>query len=365
MDRIKAFSAALLGGGLVAATLWVAHGLLADNRSEATVPRSQPPAPVVLGAVRLEREELRLDAVGTSRAIRSVTLFPEAAGEVAEVAFGPGEAVAAGDLLLALDARDERLALELAELRVADAQRVIDRYARAKGTDAVPITDREAAQTALAIARIERDRARVALDDRFVRAPFAGVVGLTDVEVGDRIDPSVAITTLDDRSALLVRFELPELMLGALTVGEPVTLSTWNAPGAPARGEVVEIGSQIDPVTRTVEVRARVANDEDRLRPGMSFRVELRIQGRAYPVVPEVALQWGADGAFLWRVEDGVARRLDADIVQRREGRVLVDAPLAEGDQVVTEGVQSMREGRAIEAVPFAAPPVGATGAGP
>ncbi|MDX1569302.1 MAG: efflux RND transporter periplasmic adaptor subunit [Xanthomonadales bacterium] len=350
MNKLRAIGTTVIGAALIGATVWMVAGLLSDNRSEATVPRGAGfSVPVVTAPVAFEAEDLKLDAVGTSRAIRSVTLYPEAAGEVVAVRFEAGQPVEAGDLLVELDARDEKLALQLAEVRIADAERVLARYSRAEGTDAVPITDREAAQTTLATARIERDRAQVALDDRYIRAPFSGVVGLTDVEPGDRIDPSVAITTLDDRSSLLVSFEVPELMLNAVREGQEIEVTTWNKQGPTASGEVVELGSRIDPVTRTATARARVENPQDQLRPGMSFRVKLRIEGDAYPVVPEVALQWGADGAYVWTVQDGKAARVGADIVQRRAGRVLVEAELSEGTPIVVEGVQSMREGRQVE----------------
>ncbi len=352
MEKLKTLSTTLIGGGLIVAALWASYGLFEQNESRANVgSRSDRPTPVVIAPVAFEPEHLRLDAVGTSRALRSVTLFPEIAGLVDEVAFTSGQRVEAGDLLLSLDTRDEKLALELAEVRLADAQRLAERYARAGGSDAIPITDVEAAETALKAARIERDRAQVALEDRYVRAPFAGWVGLTDVEIGDRVDPSIPVTTLDDRSSLLVNFDVPELMLGAVQAGEAVAVSPWSGTAEKVLGEVTDIGSRIDPMTRSVVARARVPNVDDRLRPGMSFRVELRIEGRDFPVVPEVALQWGAEGAYVWTLDEGRARRVGVDIVQRLEGRVLIDAELDVDDRIVTEGVQSMREGRAIDPV--------------
>jgi RND family efflux transporter MFP subunit len=304
---------------------------------------------VVVNAVTFKPERVQLEAIGTSRAFRSVVIHPAAAGEVVAIHFESGQSVDAGDLLLELDARDQKLALQLAELRITDAQRLVDRYARADGSDAIPPTDVDDAQTALAEAVIERDRARVALDDRFVRAPFRGVVGLTDIDAGDRIDPTTPITTLDDRQSLLVLFEVPEVLLDTLDLGQQVEITTWTRRGPTASGELVELGSRIDPVTRTVVARARVLNPNDRLRPGMSFKVNITVTGDAYPRVPEVSVQWGADGAYVWTVRDGKAERVPAEIVQRQEGFVLIDAPLVEGDPVVVEGVQSMRDGRQIE----------------
>ena len=211
--------------------------------------------------------------------------------------------------------------------------------------EAVPPATLDAARTALESARISLGRAEVALDRRFVRAPFDGVIGMTDVDPGDRIDPSTPIATIDDRTALLVYFEVPEAFVGQLAIGDPIQVQSWTADRLLATGPVVTLGSRIDPATRSFTVRARIPNDEDRLRPGMSFRVLLSLDGAVWPAVPEVALQWGANGAYVWAVREGQAERVAARVVQRRQGRVLVDAELDEQDRVVAEGVQRMREG--------------------
>jgi RND family efflux transporter MFP subunit len=113
----------------------------------------------------------------------------------------------------------------------------------------------------------------------------------------------------------------------------------------------MEIDSRVDPQTRTFTLRAHVDNANDNLRPGMSFRIVMTLEGRRYPFVPEAALQWGGDGAYVWAVRDGKATRVSATIVQRREGKILLDASLPEGIPVVVEGVQRMREGQVVHNV--------------
>jgi RND family efflux transporter MFP subunit len=308
------------------------------------------PTPVVAVPVRFETERARIEAVGTARAVRSVELYPEAAGEVVEVAFQPGDRVTRGQVLLALDARDERLAVQLAEVRVEEARQLFERYTNAnvRGERTVPATQVDAARSALEATRIELDRARVALDRRDVIAPFDGVVGLTDVDVGDRIDPTTPITSLDDRSELLVRFDVPESYIGRVEAEDPISVETWTAGRVRASGTVFDVDSRIDPATRAFGVRAKVPNPDDVLRPGMSFRILLDLEGATWPSVPEVAVLWGADGAYVWIVEDGQVTRREAGIVQRGKGRVLVDADLSPGMMVVGEGVQRMRAGLAV-----------------
>jgi RND family efflux transporter MFP subunit len=191
--------------------------------------------------------------------------------------------------------------------------------------------------------------AEIALADRSIRAVFEGHVGTTDVDPGDRIDTDSLITTLDDRSALLVSFEIPEQFIGELSVGDGVRLETWSTAMPAVTGEIVDIGSRIDPRSRSFVARARVANDNDALRPGMSFRVRADIAGQRYAAIAETGVQWGADGAYAWAVVEGTATRMPVQVIQRRDGRVLVDGDFAEGLLVVIEGTQSVRDGALVD----------------
>jgi RND family efflux transporter MFP subunit len=201
------------------------------------------------------------------------------------------------------------------------------------------------ARTALEAARIAVREAEVALEDRTVTAPFAGHVGFIDADVGDRVSPDQPVTTLDDRSALLVRFSLPESALGRIAVGQAVDIAPWSHADAPLKGRLIDIGSQVDPETRSVAVRARLDNPDAVLRPGMSFAVGMDLTGPTRPLVPEIAVQWGAEGPFLWVVRGGQAAREPVRIVQRQQGVVLVEGHLEDGEPVVVEGIQRMRPG--------------------
>ena len=301
--------------------------------------------PVIVKPLQFEPARTRVEAVGTSRALRSVDIYPATSGEVIAVDFEPGQLVAAGDKLIELDRREEELAVELAGIRLAEAERLYDRYQRSAASGAVVQTILDEARAAAESARVELERARIALDDRTVRAAFDGFVGTTEIDRGDRIDINTMITTLDDRSALLVSFEVPETLIGELVVGEDVQLETWNSRASVVTGQIVDIGSRIDTRTRTFVARVSVPNEADTLRPGMSFRVAAEIDGVLYPVIAETGVQWGADGAYVWSIEDGTATRIPVQVVQRREGSVLVDGDFGGTDLVVVEGIQRMQEG--------------------
>ncbi|MFT7244427.1 MAG: membrane fusion protein (multidrug efflux system) [Candidatus Azotimanducaceae bacterium] len=311
--------------------------------------RSIQSAPlVVVAPLQFSNERTRIEAVGTSRANRSITLFPAVSGEVVKVRFTSGQYVEAGDVLLELDQRDQKLAVELAEVQLAEAQRLFERYQESAATGATLPTILDAARTELNATRIALDRARISLEDRVIEAPFAGFVGINDIDVGDRIQSSTPIATLDDRSTLLVSFAVPELMSGKIIVGDEVAISTWSSNNAMASGEVFDIDSRINPETRTFTTRARIDNQADDLRPGMSFRVILELEGDNYPILQEVSVQWGADGSYVWLVKAGKVSRMPVEIVQRQRGKVLVETQLASGDLVVVEGIQRLRPGMAV-----------------
>ena len=304
--------------------------------------------PVIAEPLTFEAAGTKIEAVGVSRAILSADLYPVTSGEVVAVSLEPGQFVREGDVLLQLDSREEVLAVKLAKLKLEDAQRLYDRYSRSADSGAVLPTALDTARTAVELAQVEVESAEIALDHRTIKAVFDGHVGNTEVDPGNRIGPDSLVTTLDDRSALLVSFDVPEQFIGALSVGDSVRLETWSAALPAVMAEIVDIGSRIDRSSRSFTARARVANDDDALRPGMSFRIRANVAGQRYAAVPEIGVQWGAAGAYLWGVIDGVATRVPVEVIQRREGRVLVDGDFAEGLLVVVEGTQSVRDGAVV-----------------
>ena len=251
-------------------------------------------------------------------------------------------------MLLELDSRREMLAVDLARVRVRNARQLFSRYERSAGSGAVSDSTVSDARGALDEAEIALRQAEVALSDREVVAPFDGFVGMTEIDVGDRIGTGDAITTLDDRGSLLVGFAVPELFLGRIGKGHPVLVAAWAARDQAIPGEIVDLGSRIDPMSRSFTARARVANAGDAFRPGMSFAVTLDVHGRRYPLVPEISVRYGTEGAFVWVVREGAAARVPVRIVQRQEATVLVDAALEDGEPVVVEGIQRLRPGLAV-----------------
>ncbi|WP_088329029.1 efflux RND transporter periplasmic adaptor subunit [Lacimicrobium sp. SS2-24] len=310
--------------------------------------REARPVKVVVEPVKFERQSSRVDAVGTAEATKSVVLYPAVTDRVTAVHFRPGDWVKQGKVLLELDSRRQRVAVQRAQIVLADAERTVKRLQESRKQGAIAQNQLDDAITTRDIAEVALSEARVELEDRQVRAPFDGVMGLTDIEVGDRINLQTAIASIDSRKELFVHFQAPEDALNMLQADSSLTLRPWNNPSQTIPAALSQIDSRIDPQTRTVRVRALIDNGEDRYRPGMSFRVNLLIQGDRYAVVPESALLWGETGAYIWIVENEKAKRIDVQIKQRFKGYILVAADISADDLLIVEGVQSLRENQPV-----------------
>ena len=303
---------------------------------------------VVLNKIEFMHEQKNVEAVGTAEAVKSVTLFPAVADEVTAVNFKPGQKVTKGDVLITLDDRRQVVAVRRAELQLEEAERVLKRLIDSRDRGAVAQSEIDTARTARDLAKVTLDEAKADLEDRRVVAPFTGYVGLTDVEIGDRVTTTTVITTLDDRSNLYVNFRAPESAVSLLMSESKVTLQPWASRDIALSADIAQLDSRINNTDRTMAARALLSNERDMYRPGMSFRVKLNLQGELYAAIPEAALLWGATGAYIYTAVDNKAKRVDVSVHQRLRGTILVSGDLNDGDLLVAEGIQSLREGQAI-----------------
>ncbi len=341
-----------LAGALGAAWLWL-PGWRGSAESEPKAERRADETVVLVEPLEMVEDRVQIQAIGTGKALRSASLYPATAGEVVEVLFRAEQRVAEGEPLVRLDDKHERLAVRLAQVVQEEARREVKRLEKLAPKGAVSMVRLETARAELEKARLRLAQAMAALDDKTVFAPFSGVIGLSQVDTGDRVTSSTLIATLDDRSSLLVEFDLPEEHTGRIGLGDEVVVRPWGMADRELGGTVHAMDSRIDPVTRSLHVEARIPNPDGAIRPGTSFAVRLSFAGRAYPGIREVAVLWSRDGAYIWRVIEGRARKVFVKVVRRGAGRVLVDGPLRPGDLIVVEGVQGLRHGQLVEPVPY------------
>ncbi|AJY47460.1 efflux RND transporter periplasmic adaptor subunit [Martelella endophytica] len=298
-------------------------------------------APVTTGTLNDE-----LSAIGDGEAEQTVTLKPEEAGTITEILIGSGEEVEKGEVLVRLDNREQTLARDQAKVALESAARQAQVNRKIKSS--ISETEVYNAEIAEKSAELDLQNAELALSRREIVAPISGVAGIVDANVGDYVTTTSEIVTIDDRSSILVDFAVPERFAASVKAGQAVEASLVSAPQMRFDGEVSAVDNRIDAASRTFMVRASIANDDDALRAGMSFEVNMHFPGDQYPGVDPLAVQWDSTGSFVWQLVDGKATKQRVRIIQRNPDVVLVDAELKPGDMVITEGIQRLSEGVAV-----------------
>ncbi|HEX4879292.1 MAG TPA: efflux RND transporter periplasmic adaptor subunit [Limnobacter sp.] len=327
-----------------------AHGTQQQMRAT----KSRAPK-VLVQPVKKDSNTRQFETTATAWADKSAEIYPNVEEEVVSVHFKAQQRVKRGAILVQQDDREEQLAYRLAKVQLDNAKSLLERYRQAVDKGAVPQSQVDSAQTDYDAARLAVEQAKLAIEYRKIRAPFDGVVGIPDVDPGQRIGPSVLVTGLDAREVMYVDFEVPESLLGGVS-NTPldqinVEASTPAVPGRVFPARVVALNNRLNADRRSLRLRAHIDNQDDVLRPGASFSVRVAIQGQAFVAVPEIALQWDRTGSYVWLVREGKAYREDVEVVDRRNGLVYLNGALGEGESVVVEGVLRLSEGTPVEVV--------------
>ena len=346
-------------GALIVSCLWLALTGCQGERAATDGPR---PAGGKRAAVLVQVWDAapstvidRIESIGTLLGNESVTITAKVTDQVQRIRFTDGQMVKAGDVLVEL-VDVEQLALRdeaAADLRQASLQ--LERL-RKLGSDIST-----GAQIDVAEAEVEASRARQAaiaarIEDRLIRAPFDGQLGFRRVSLGALVTPGTVITELDDISRMKLDFSVPETHLALVQVGNRVDATSPAFPGETFVGEVVSIGSRIDPVTRAITVRAMIDNSRKRLLPGMLMGVELIAAEREALVLPEQALIQVAGDSMVYVVDaQSNAERRSVTIGKRVPGGVVILAGIGAGEKVVINGQFNLRPGSAVQVVPASA----------
>lgn len=313
---------------------------------------------MVLAELEAQSHALVLRTIGSATSLRNVEVVASVSGEVTEVVMEANARVEKGDVLLRLDDRSQRLAVEIAETERDEAQATLDRYNALRGNGNLTITDvaMTEAQVALRLAEANLALAQVALEDRTIRAPISGTLGLSTLEAGSYVTSGTALVTIDDSSALIAEFEVPERSIGLLQKGKTVQVGTPTYTGRVFEGVITAFDSRLDSVTRSATVHARIDNAEGLLLSGMTFNVRMTEETAPLPVVPSTAVTWNRDGAGIWVAEGGRVTRHPVAIRYRQGDQLWVETDVPLGAQIVAEGAAKLRDGAQVNDAAAARP---------
>ena len=291
-----------------------------------------------------------IEAIGTTTANESITLTAKVTDTVSKVRFEDGEYTEQGSVLIELTNTEQAALLAEAEANVDDAQSQFSRLENLYRSRSIPVSQRDEASARLSAAKARYDSILARLNDRLVRAPFAGLLGFRQVSAGSLIAPGTAIATLDDIAVVKLDFTVPEIHLAALRPGLSLLAYSNAYPEQPFAAAVKTIDTRIDPVTRSARVRALIDNSDLRLKPGMLMTVALKTRERIALAIPEAALVLRSGRASVYVVtqqEDGeqlIASLRSVTIGGRYDGWVEILSGLQDGESVITQGTIKVRD---------------------
>lgn len=307
--------------------------------------------PVSVTVAIVSRQTLadEIESIGTAQANESVNLTAKVTDTVTAVHFEDGDLVEQGDILVELTNRAEAARLSEVQSEVDDAKRQYERLQSLIATNLISQTDLEAARTRFATAQARLEGVAANMNDRLIRAPFSGILGFRNISEGTLVTPSTIITTLDDISTIKLDFNVAEVFFAQLEPGLAVSANSIVYRGRSFEGQVQNVGSRIDEVTRSVQVRAEIDNSDRVLRPGMLLTVGLTLNERDTIVVPEAALIPSQGRQYVFVVdEESTARRVEVEIGQRRPGLAEIVTGVVPGQRVITQGIAQVRPGQPV-----------------
>ena len=355
----KTIILSILGLALVIGVLGGVKGLQIKRmiaQGEQFVP---PPETVTTSVVQSAVWPSELVAVGSLEAVQGVVVTAELPGKVVKIAFEPGRAVKAGDLLVQQD-----ITLETAQLRSAEATMELARLNLERAKELLPenvITrssfDNADAEYKQAAAQADTFRATIA--KKTIRAPFAGRLGLRLVNLGQTLDGGDPIVSLQSMDPIFANFQLPQQELAKIRRGLPVKLTADALPGLTIEGTITAVNPQVDSATRNVRVQATVANSRERLRPGMFVNAAVVLpEVQAVLTIPATAVLYApySDSVFIVEAKPdpsaersgNVLRQQFVRLGKKRGDFIAVNSGLEEGETVVSTGAFKLRNGQAV-----------------
>ena len=326
------------------------------------------PAAVEVGKVEVLRIEDDAQAVGSVRAVQTVTMRPEVSGRIVKLGFTDGQRVRRGQLLAQLDDTLQRAQLQQANAQAAIARTNLQRSRELQAQNFVSQSAVDQNVAALEVADAQVALAQAQLARLVVRAPFDGVAGIRSVSLGDYVKDGADIVNLEDRSRMWVDFRLPERYLGPVKPGLKVQITLDAMPGVTLAGQVEALDAQVDANGRSLLVRARIEQPGPELKSGMfaRARVVFAVRERALMVPEEALVPQGGKQFLILAVraapggasapggkDNGgapalVSKRIEAKLGVRQAGKVEILEGLAAGDLVVTAGQARVMRGDAL-----------------
>lgn len=325
-----------------------AYYLLAPK--EAIVQRPRPIPNVVVAKVAIMPIRDEVEALGTGKAYESIIVTSKVTEIVTSINFNDGDLVKKGALLVQLRNDEHKAKVAVTEIKLVENLRELDRIRSLVTSKTIAELERDRLQSLIDTTRAEVAQAKAALEDRAIKAPFPGKLGLRQVSVGSLVTPGEQISTLDDVSKIKLDFSVPERFIQELQPGKLVEAKAVAYPDRIFKGVVTSIDSRVNPDTRAVVVRAVMPNDDYKLLPGMLMKVRLIKQSREALLLPEAAIIPIQNKHYVYVVNaENVVEQQQVTLGSRTRGWVEITDGLKVDQQVIIRGILKVRPGDKVQ----------------
>ncbi|MFT5354346.1 MAG: membrane fusion protein (multidrug efflux system) [Polyangiales bacterium] len=321
-----------------------------------------PPIAVTTDEVVSDEWDVTISAIGTAVAVQATDIASEVPGAVRSLRIESGQQVEAGQILFTLGSTVERAQLRAARADAELAGLTLGRSERLGAQGAVPNAELDGARARQAASAANVSLLQATIAKKTIRAPFAGRLGICDVDLGQIVQPGTPLISLQRITPLYVDFQVPASQLAQLTRGLVVRIRSDSYPDEHFEGAVETIDTQVDASTRNVRVRATLANEDERLRPGMFLEVRVvQPQSRDVVIVPNTAILYAPYGDSVYVVDESegsvVGRQVFVRVGERRGDFVEVLSGVEDGQTVVATGAFKLQNGAALSVQNDVAPP--------
>jgi membrane fusion protein (multidrug efflux system) len=288
---------------------------------------------------------LEIEAIGNAVANESTEITSKTVNTVTAIHFSEGQLVKKGAVLVEFDSIQARAELAAAEAALAESRSQFKRSRELFDTKALSPSQLDQLEATLKSNEAKVAAAQSKVQDTIIRAPFSGRIGFRRISVGGLVSPGSVISTLDDTSVVKLDFTIPQAYMFALTPGLPITAQIAGVPNQSFTGKVTTLDSRVDPVTRSIIVRAELPNPKGLLKPGMFMTAKISAASTNALLIPEGAIVPEQGKSYVFVVKDGIASKREVTLGRRKPGQVQIVQGLSGGERVVVEGTQKVRDG--------------------
>ena len=292
-----------------------------------------------------------INAVGNLLAKDSVIIRPEISGRIVEINFSEGGLVEKDQELILLDSAIASAELQQAQAALNLSQSQHNRAYKLNQKGFVSSQAQDESYSLLQVSKASVALAQARLDKTILKAPFAGVIGLRNVSVGDYVSPGQDLVQLESIDVLNVDFRVPEHYLSQVKVGLPITLSFDALPGISKQGVVDAINPALDENGRSILLRARVPNNDLSLRPGLFARVSIGFSNKDVLMVPEASISPAGDSNYIYVVQADTIKKTAVVLGQRQNGMVEITHGLDANEEIAISGIQKIFDGAKIKRI--------------